>query len=110
MSNSRSDREHASFVAAAGFGSAFDTAEFFARVDRLSAQAVLDLRDLPAPEPMERLLEECARLTPGFAIAARTPRFPQMLLPLLDRRGLLWAALEETDGSGIVYIERPADA
>ena len=100
---------HTSFVAAAGFRNPLGEPEFLARVDRLSPQAVLDLRDLPAPEPMERLLEACARLAPGGAIAARTPRFPQMLLSILERKGLLWAALEEADGSGVVYIERPAD-
>ncbi len=69
---------------------------------------MLDVRDLPAPEPMERILAACARLAPGDALAARTPRFPQLLLSLLERRGLTWAALEEPDGSGVVYVERPA--
>jgi hypothetical protein len=40
-------------------------------------------------------------------VAARTPRFPRMLLAHLDRRRLGWAALEEPDGSGLVYVERP---
>jgi hypothetical protein len=96
-------------AAAASFGDRLDAAGLRARIDRLSPQAVLDLRDLPAPEPMERILEACARLAPGGAIAARTPRFPRMLLSLLDRRRLHWAALEEADGTGLVYAERPAD-
>jgi hypothetical protein len=98
----------ASFVAGAG-GGLLDAAELRARVDRLPPDAVLDLRDLPAPEPMERILDACARLAPGGAVAARTPRFPRMLLSLLERRGLRWAALEEADGTGLVYAERPAD-
>lgn len=94
---------------AAGFRDRLGASELVTRVARVSPQGVHDLRDLPAPEPMERILEECARLAAGGAIAARTPRFPRLLLPLLDRRGLLWAALEEADGSGLVYVERPGD-
>ncbi len=78
-------------------------------MSRLPPDAVLDLRDLPAPEPMERILGACASLAPGAAIAARTPRLPRMLLPILEQKRLLWAAVEESDGSGLVYVERPAD-
>lgn len=85
-----------------------DEPELRARIGRLAPESVLDLRDLPAPEPMEKILAACARLAPADALAARTPRLPQMLMSLLDRRGLLWAALEEADGTGLVWVECPA--
>jgi hypothetical protein len=97
------------FAAAAGFGDRLDASELVARVARLPESAVLDCRDLPAPEPLERILAACARLAPGGAFAAHAPRFPRLLLPLLERRRLLWAALEHPDGTGLVYVERPAD-
>ena len=71
------------------------------------ARPVLDLRDLEAPEPMQRVLEAAARLDPGEALLARTPCYPRMLFPQLERRGLVWQAVEECDGSGLVHVRRP---
>lgn len=69
--------------------------------------SIIDLRDLEAPEPMERVLEACAKLAPGAALLARTPCYPRPLLAQLERRALLWAAHEEPDGSGFVHVRRP---
>ncbi len=44
-------------------------------------------------------------LESGFL--ARTPRLPRMLLPQLERRALAWEAIEEPDGSGLVWVQRP---
>lgn len=76
----------------------------------LHAQApeILDLRDLEAPEPLERILHAAAGLAPGAALLARTPRVPRMLLPQLERRGLEWRVGEEPDRSGLVWVRRPA--
>jgi uncharacterized protein (DUF2249 family) len=71
------------------------------------AAAILDLRDLEAPEPMQHVLEAAARLAPGGALLARTPCFPRPLLQQLERRGLRWQAIEEGDGSGLVHVGRP---
>lgn len=71
------------------------------------APEILDLRDLEAPEPLERILEASAALAPGAALLARTPRLPRMLLPQLERRALVWQAIEEPDGSGLVWVQRP---
>jgi hypothetical protein len=30
-----------------------------------------------------------------------------MLLPQLERRALAWEAIEEPDGSGLVWVQRP---
>lgn len=95
---------------ATGVREPLDEPALRARIGRLAPEHVLDLRDLPAPEPMEKILAACARLAPSDALAARTPRLPQMLMSLLDRRGLLWAALEEADGTGLVWVENPVAA
>jgi hypothetical protein len=67
----------------------------------------LDLRDLEAPEPLQRILEASAALSPGAALLARAPRFPRMLLPQLERRSLYWEAFEEPDDTALVYVRRP---
>ena len=73
-----------------------------------TAPEILDLRDLEAPEPLERILLEVAELLPGGVLLARTPRLPRMLIPQLERRALEWTAVEEPDASGLVWVRRPA--
>jgi hypothetical protein len=71
------------------------------------APSPLDLRDLEAPEPLQRILEASAALSPGAALLARTPRFPRMLVPQLERRSLYWEVFEEPDDSALVFVRRP---
>jgi uncharacterized protein (DUF2249 family) len=73
-----------------------------------SAGPILDLRELEAPEPMQRILEAAAKLAPGGALLARTPCYPRPLLAQLAGRSLGFAAAEEPDGTGLVYVRRPA--
>ena len=68
---------------------------------------VIDLRDLEAPEPFERMLEAAARLAPGDALLARLPRFPRLLPPQLAKRGLPWEIYEERDRTSLVHVRRP---
>jgi len=68
---------------------------------------ILDLRDLEAPEPLERMLEAAARLAPGESLLARLPRFPRLLPPQLARRGLPWEIYEERDRSSLVHVRKP---
>jgi len=68
---------------------------------------LMDLCDLEAPLPMERILEAAAELRPGEALLARTPCFPRPLFAQLDRRGLDWEAAEAADASGLVWVGRP---
>ena len=49
--------------------------------------ALLDLRHLPAPEPMWRILDALSKLAPGRVLRARTPRLPLPLIKLLEREG-----------------------
>lgn len=50
----------------------------------------LDLRNLPAPEPMERILAAVETLAPGESIEALTPFWPAPLLPILEMQGCAW--------------------
>ncbi len=50
----------------------------------------LDLRGLPPPEPMTRILDELARLAPGARLRALLPHEPLPLYPLLEQRGYAW--------------------
>jgi uncharacterized protein (DUF2249 family) len=68
---------------------------------------LIDLCDLEAPIPMERVLEAAAALEPGEALIARTPCFPRPLLAQLDQRGLDWEAAEADDESALVWVRRP---
>jgi uncharacterized protein (DUF2249 family) len=69
--------------------------------------ALMDLRDLEAPLPMEQILEAAADLRPGETLIARTPCFPRPLLAQLDRRELDWEAAEAADASGLIWLRRP---
>ncbi len=71
------------------------------------APEVMDLRDCEPPLPLERILEASARLAPGEALFARTPRYPRMLFPQLERRGLAWHAVHECDESALVCVRKP---
>ena len=84
-----------------------DGAEAEGEVEPVRAPAIDDLRDLEAPEPMERILAATARLAPGEAYSAHVPRFPRLLLPRLEERGLLYEVVEEPDGTALVQVRRP---
>ena len=72
--------------------------------------AVHDLVDLPAPEPMEAVLRAAADLAPGASLVARLPRFPNLLLPRLDERGLVHLArpLPDDLGGSVLRLDHPA--
>lgn len=77
-------------------------------VQPASAPEILDVRDLPAPEPMEKILQACATLAPGAACIARTPRYPHALGPLLEQRNLVYKIQEELDGTALIHIRKPS--
>jgi len=68
---------------------------------------LIDLCDLEAPLPMQRILEAAAELEPGEALIARTPCFPNPLLAQLDHRGFDWEAAESDGASALVWVGRP---
>ncbi len=71
------------------------------------APAPLDLRDLPAPEPLEVILMQTAAFRPGDWLAARLPQLPRFLLPRLDERGLHHQTLPLPDGSALLHVAKP---
>ena len=69
---------------------------------------MVDLRDLEAPEPMEKVLLACSGLGAGEFFLARLPRVPTLLFPHLQTRGLNWWVHEEEDHSALLLIGREA--
>lgn len=67
----------------------------------------LDLRRLPAPEPLLRALEAVDALLPGQWLDVLTPMLPRPLLAELDARGLRWNASDCADGGTRIHVERP---
>ena len=67
---------------------------------------IIDLRDLEAPEPMEIILQACAKLGPDNSYAAHLPHVPFPLFPILQSRGLTWQVQEEADGSAVITIRK----
>ncbi len=69
---------------------------------------IVDLRDLEAPEPMEKVLLACSQLGAGEFFLAHLPRVPTLLFPHLETRGLSWWVHEEEDHSALLLIRRNA--
>ncbi|WP_256646754.1 DUF2249 domain-containing protein [Thermomonas paludicola] len=68
----------------------------------------LDLRDLPAPEPLVRALAAADALQPGQALEVLTPLLPSPLLEALAARGLSWRSEPCADYGTWLAIVRPA--
>ncbi len=66
----------------------------------------MDLRDLPAPEPLECVLTLTSALAPGASLLFRVPRVPSLLLPHLASRGLEHAVHTEPDGSALLHVRK----
>ncbi len=67
----------------------------------IDAPELQDLRELPAPMPMEQVLQSttCNRVT-----LAHLPRVPRLLLPRLRERDLSFTVLELDDGTALLHI------
>ncbi len=66
--------------------------------------ALLDLRDLAPPEPLERTLDALARLAPGDRLMVRLRRQPYPLYELLRKMGHRWE-VSGGDGDWHILIE-----
>ena len=64
----------------------------------------LDVRGLPPPEPMVRVLQAVADLPPVAVVHARTDRRPMHLLLQLESRGFRAECEEQPDGSFLTLI------
>ncbi len=67
---------------------------------------IVDLRNLEAPEPMEKVLLACSDLGAGEFYLARVPCVPNLLFPHLKSRGLRWWVHEEADQSALLLVGR----
>ena len=67
-----------------------------------------DLRNLEAPQPMEKILSAGAQLGPEDIYLARLPHIPYPLFPLLESRGLSWQIHEEEEGCVLILIRKPS--
>ena len=67
-----------------------------------------DLRHLPPPQPMQRILDALALLPAGEELVALTPQRPGPLLPTLAQWGFAWR-VEMLDGGGARIVIRHAD-
>ena len=67
----------------------------------------LDLRDLPAPEPLLQALAAADALQPGQTVEVLTPVLPAPLLEALALRGLHWRTEPCSDGGTCVAILCP---
>lgn len=65
---------------------------------------VLDLRHLPPPEPMLRILEALSTLTAGHTLVARTPCRPTPLLERLEAMGYRAHVVVAAGGDAWVHI------
>jgi len=76
-------------------------------ISAAAAPPLMDLSDLPAPEPLERALEETAHLECGQARLFRVPKQPNLLLPRLTERRLSHEVALYEDGAALVHVRRP---
>ena len=67
---------------------------------------IIDLREMEAPEPMQRILTICTGMGKDDSYLARLPHVPSMLFPHLVARGLAWRVHEEQDQSALLMVYR----
>ena len=75
-------------------------------VPGLETLEIVDLRELEAPEPMEKVLLASSKLGDGQFFLAHLPHVPMPLFPQLELRGLRWWVHEEADQSALILIRK----
>ncbi|MBF0623506.1 MAG: DUF2249 domain-containing protein [Magnetococcales bacterium] len=68
---------------------------------------ILDVSNLPAPEPLRRILERTALLRPGESLTVHHSRVPCLLYTRLAERGLAVTTDPRPDGPVVLVITRP---
>lgn len=64
---------------------------------------VLDVRELPPPEPLRRTMDRIVDLGSDEVLIQLNDRVPQHLLPRLEERGITYRTLE-TDGGAMTAL------
>lgn len=72
-----------------------------------NADELLDLRHLPAPEPLLRIERALTDLPAGAVLHTHTPMLPRPLLARLEAAGWRYALRLFPDGTAMVAIRRP---
>lgn len=72
----------------------------------MTTTTLLDLRALPAPAPMDRVLDTLDRLHGYGELHVLLAREPLSLYPILARMGYAWRADRRPDGACLVAIVR----
>jgi uncharacterized protein (DUF2249 family) len=70
----------------------------------------LDLRNLPAPEPMECVIAALRQLRRGRRIEALTPMRPLPLMAMLDDWGYAYCIEDMPGGQARIFIAHSEDA
>jgi TusA-related sulfurtransferase len=70
-------------------------------------QQLLDVSDLPPPEPLERVLDALADLPAGDSLKVRLPMEPVLLYSMLRSMGLAWERNAEPGGTVELVIWEP---
>lgn len=71
-------------------------------------QHLLDVSDLPPPEPLERVLDALADLPEGDTLKVRLPTDPVLLYPMLRSMGMYWERREAEDNIVELLIWEPS--
>lgn|GEM_PF-6116107 len=66
-------------------------------------QRLLDVTDLPPPQPIERVLDALADLPAGDKLRVRFPMEPVLLYPMLRSMGMRWKRVD-TPGDRIELL------
>lgn len=69
----------------------------------------LDLRQLPPPQPLLRILDRLEGFAAGDRLRALTPCHPVPLLELLEARGLAYEVEDVADGATRISIRHRDD-
>lgn len=72
--------------------------------------STIDVRGLPPPEPMVRVLERLDRLAPGDTLTVLHERRPMFLYPQLDELGFSHVTDEPAPGLVRIVVGRPPAA
>jgi len=67
---------------------------------------VIDGRDMPPPEPLERALAELATLAPGEELVMLLRCEPLPLYSMLDRNGFGYRSRQRPDGTNEIRIRK----
>jgi hypothetical protein len=70
-------------------------------------QHLLDVSDLPPPEPLERVLDALADLPAGDSLKVRLPMEPVLLYSMLRSMGLAWEHNSSPGGAVELVIWEP---